>query len=159
MARKLTAEDARRSLAAHATAKGEEIRTKYGACEDWTTFERILSDRSCIRYPCEVRFGSEALRPGEFGWPEPIGDHPREGFVLHLHLYFQDRPADAIALALYQLVLVNYGDFASPVEAESFGAAVLGMDRETYYRRVCQLADELAAAQGIGGAEGAPGGA
>lgn len=96
---------------------------------------------------------------GSSGGRNPSGTIRARVFVLHLHPYFQDRPADAIALALYQLVLVNYGDFASPVEAESFGAAVLGMDRETYYRRVCQLADELAAAQGIGGAEEAPGGA
>ncbi|RME93900.1 MAG: hypothetical protein D6766_07240 [Verrucomicrobia bacterium] len=151
MARKLTEADARRSLSEHARSKGEEIRAKYGVPQEWTTFERILQDRSCVRYPCRVSFDTDALRPGEFAYPEALGEHPREGYHLHIHPYFANRPADAIALALYQLVVVNYGDFASAAEAESFGAAVLGMDREAYYQRICALADELAEAEGLGG--------
>jgi len=46
-------------------------------------------------------------------------------------------------LVLYQLVLVNYGVFAAPEDAEAFGAAALGLERDEYYHRVCQLADEL----------------
>jgi hypothetical protein len=47
------------------------------------------------------------------------------------------------ALVLYQLVLVNYGDFASPDDAEAFGAAALGISREAYYQMVCQAADDV----------------
>lgn len=48
-------------------------------------------------------------------------------------------------LALYQLVLVNYGEFASTDDAEIFGASALGIPREYYYRALCEMADELAA--------------
>jgi hypothetical protein len=48
-------------------------------------------------------------------------------------------------LALYQLVLVNYGEFASPDDAEIFGAGALGIPREDYYRALCGMAYELAA--------------
>jgi hypothetical protein len=47
------------------------------------------------------------------------------------------------ALVLYQLVLVNYGEFASPDDAEAFGAAALGLSRDAYYELVCQAADLL----------------
>jgi len=48
-------------------------------------------------------------------------------------------------LVLYQLVLVNYGEFASARDAEVFGAAALGLDLDQYYAELCELADELAA--------------
>jgi hypothetical protein len=51
-------------------------------------------------------------------------------------------------LVLYQLVLVNYGEFASPEDAESFGAAAVGLDREEYYERLCALADQLGGLEG-----------
>jgi hypothetical protein len=46
-------------------------------------------------------------------------------------------------LVLYQLVLVNYGTFASPDDAETFGAAALGLTKDQYYYVLCGLADEL----------------
>ena len=46
-------------------------------------------------------------------------------------------------LVLYQLVLVNYGEFASPDDAETFGAAALGLDRDEYYARLCEMADQI----------------
>ena len=52
-----------------------------------------------------------------------------------------------VLLALYQLVLVNYGTFAGPEDAEALGAAALGMTRDEYYQQVCRLADELAASK------------
>jgi hypothetical protein len=49
-------------------------------------------------------------------------------------------------IVLYQLVMVNYGDFASADDAETFGAAALGLGKEDYYQTLCQLADQLASA-------------
>jgi hypothetical protein len=39
---------------------------------------------------------------------------------------------------------VNYGPFASPDDAETFGAAALGLDKDEYYARLCELADQIA---------------
>jgi hypothetical protein len=36
---------------------------------------------------------------------------------------------------------VNYGEIVSHEEAELFGATLLGMDVEEYYRALCDLAD------------------
>jgi hypothetical protein len=47
------------------------------------------------------------------------------------------------ALVFYQLVVVNYGEFASSDDAVTFGAAALGLAEDDYYRTVCELADRL----------------
>ena len=145
MATRLTAEDGRQSLNAHVAAKGEEIRAKYGPHIGWTELQRILQDRVCVRYPCEIIFDAAPLRPGEFAHPVPRGERPEEGFDLYVHPYFLTQLDRIAHLALYQLVLVNYGEFASPDDAETFGASALGLSKDEYYQCLCELSDEIAA--------------
>jgi hypothetical protein len=140
MSSKLTAEDFTQSLTAHASQKGAEVREKYGPDISWKTLLLLLDDRSVVRYPCELRFDSSALLPGEMAYPCPKGETPEDGFVLNVHPVFMMRPADVPAIALYQVAAVNYGDFASPADAEAFGAAALGLSEEDYYARLCELA-------------------
>lgn len=142
--RRLTAEDARQSLSAHVAAKGEEIRAKYGPHIGWAELQRLLQDRSCVRYPCEIVFDAAPLQPGEFAWPEPKGPKPEDGFTMYVHPYFMTQPEVVPYLVLYQLVLVNYGPFASADDAETFGAAALGLSKDEYYEALCKLADQIA---------------
>ena len=55
----------------------------------------------------------------------------------------QSLSASAVALGSGILVLVNYGAFAAPEDAEAFSAAALGLGRDDYYDRLCRLADQL----------------
>ena len=143
MSRQLTADDARHSLSDHVAAKAEEMRAKYGPHIGWTELQQILADRSCVRYPCEIVFDSGPLLEGEFAHPVPKGERPEEGFTMCVQPAFASQPERVAYLVLYQLVLVNYGDFASPDDAETFGAIVLGISRDEYYQSLCQMADEL----------------
>jgi hypothetical protein len=138
-------EEARQSLTAHAAAKGAEIRAKYGPKIDWEAILRILDDRECVRYPCTLVFDAKPLLPGEFAQPLALGERPEDGFALYLHPLFVHRTDELPYLVLYQLVLVNYGEFASSDDAEVFGASVLGLTREVYYQAVCRMADKVAA--------------
>jgi len=138
-----TPAEARSSLAEHVAAKGEEVRRKYGPSIGWTELQRILADRDLVRYPCQLVFDGTKLQPGELAYPEPKGERPEDGFTLCVHPYFSLDPRRVPWVALYQLVAVNYGPFASSDEAEIFGSAALGIDRETYYSGLCALADEL----------------
>lgn len=142
--KQLTIEDARQSLNAHVAAKGEEIREKYGPQLGWHELLRILADREYVRYPCEIRFDAEPLLEGEFAHPLPKGQRPEEGFTVCVHPFFSTQLSVVPYLVLYQLVLVNYGEFASPQDAETFGSRALGIPQEEYYRKLCELADELA---------------
>ena len=144
MSKTLAAEDARQSLGAHVAAKGAEIFAKYGPRIGWKALMRILEDRSCVRYPCVVKFDSALLLPGEFAQALPRGEVPEDGFTLYVHPWFMAQLETVPALVLYQLVLVNYGEFASAEDAETFGANALGLDRETYYRQLCEASDHIA---------------
>ena len=143
MARQLTPDDARQSLNAHVAAKGAEIFEKYGPHIGWRELQQILKDTTCVRYPCEIVFDSSALQPGELAHPTPKGDQPGDGFTMFVHPLFMTQLEHVPALAFYQLVLVNYGPFASADDAETFGAAAMGLSKDDYYRRLCGLADQF----------------
>jgi hypothetical protein len=137
------AQDARKSLNASAAAIGAEIYEKYGPRIGWTQLLQILEDRSCTRYPCEIVFDATPLQAGEFAHPIAKGDHLADGFTMYVHPFFMMQLDQVPLLVLYQLVLVNYGTFASPDDAEAFGAAALGLAKGEYYDALCQLADQL----------------
>ena len=145
MATQLTAADAKQSLNAHVAVKGAEIFAKYGPQIGWPELQAILRDRTCVRYPCELVFDSARLNPGEFAFPEAKGEMPEEGFTLFVHPVYMTQLGLVPYLALYQLVTVNYGGFASADDAETFASAALGLPREDYYQTLCGLADELGA--------------
>jgi len=143
MAAPPSAPDARQSLNACAAAIGAEICEKYGPRIGWTQLLQILEDRTCARYPCEIVFDAAPLQAGEFVHPVAKGDHPEEGFCIYVHPFLMMQLDQVPLLVLYQLVLVNYGAFASPDDAETFGAAALGLARDEYYETLCRLADGL----------------
>ena len=143
MATQLTAEDARQSMQAHAASKGAEIRATYGPHLGWSQLLAILADRTCVRYPCEIAFDSGPLGEDEFAHPVARGESPAAGFTIYVHPYFATQPDRVPYLVLYQLVLVNYGDFASSADAESFGAHAFGISEDEYYRVLCAMADEI----------------
>jgi hypothetical protein len=145
MSRSPTLDDARQSLTAHVADKGEEIRAKYGPRIGWREVLLILSDRACVRYPCEVVFDASPLQPGEMAYPKPKGERPEDGFTLYVHPWFMTQPERLPHLVLYQLVVVNYGEFASADDAETFGASVLGLTKDEYYHVLCEAADEISA--------------
>jgi hypothetical protein len=143
MSKQLSAEEARQSLNAHVAAKGLEIREKYGPRIGWTELQRILQDRSCVRYPCEILFDAAGLQQGEFAHPVAKGEQPDTGFTMFVHPLLLLQLERVPPLVLYQLVLVNYGDFASADDAETFGANALGLSKEDYYCALCEVADQF----------------
>jgi len=143
MAKQLTADDARQSLNAHVAAKGAEIFEKYGPHVGWRELQQILKDETCVRYPCELVFDATGLEPGEMAYPRAKGLRPEDGFTVLVHPFFMVQLASVPAVVLYQLVLVNYGEFASASDAEVFGAAALGLTQEDYHTALCTMADQL----------------
>lgn len=128
----------------HAADRAAACRAEYGAI-DSDVLAAVLADRRFVRYPVALAFDRARLAPGEFAWPEPLGPEPADGFRLWIHDALERRP-DLLPLVIaYHLVTVNYGDIATHETAEVFGATLLGLDQEDYYRRLCAIADGLAA--------------
>ena len=143
MGTKLTTADAKQSMTDHAAIKGTEIYEKHGPQIGWRQLQQILEDRACCRYPCEIVFDAAPLEPGEFAYPAPKGEWPEDGFTLHVHPHFLGHVDRVAYLVLYQLVAMNYGEFASPADAEVFASSALGLPREEYYQALCGMADEI----------------
>jgi hypothetical protein len=143
MSKQLTVEDFKQSLNSHVAARGEEIREKFGPRIGWQELRRILEDRSSARYPCEIVFDAAPLLEGELAHPVPNGEDPEAGFKIYVHPRLMTQLERVPYVVLYQLVLVNYGPFASADDAETFGAAILGLSKDDYYQALCQMADEL----------------
>jgi hypothetical protein len=135
--------DARQSLNMAAAETGAGIYEKYGPRIGWVQLLQILEDRTCTRYPCEIVFDAGSLEAGEFAYPVARGHRPEDGFTMYVHPFFMKQLEQVPLLVLYQLVLVNYGTFAAPEDAETFGAGALGLARDDYYQTLCRLADEL----------------
>ena len=140
---RVTAEDGLRALRDHVVETAQRARQRYGGRIDDAAMRRMLSDERVVRYPVELRFDAQPLEPGEFAYVEPIGTHPAQGFVLYVHPRFRDRPDLLPLLIAYHLVRVNYGNVATYEEAELFGSTLLGLDRDAYYERLCDAADEI----------------
>ena len=138
-----TAATAQRSLSEHVASKGADLREKYGPKIGWQQLQQVMADRSLVRYPCEIAFTDEGLREGEFAYPHPLGDKPEDGFIIRVHPLYMTELGMVPHLVLYQLVAVNYGDFASNDDAEAFAAAALGLETEDYYNTLRRLADQL----------------
>ncbi|MCG7984143.1 MAG: hypothetical protein JAY90_15505 [Candidatus Thiodiazotropha lotti] len=131
------------AVSLHAREKAEEIRGRYDRVIDYQTVLKMLEDRKSVRYPVELRFVSEGIEPGMFARTEPVSENPEDGYTIMLHNSFENRHDDLPMLILYQLVLVNYGDLATANDAEIFGATMLGLDRDTYYKNVAALVDDI----------------
>ena len=131
------------AVTVHAEEKAKEIWEKYGPEIDYPVLLRILEDRKSIRNPVTIRFSSAAIEPGLFAFTEPVSENPADGYSITLHESFRERQEVLPALILYQAVIVNYGDLATAIDAEVFGAGVLGMERDDYYALIVELTDSV----------------
>ena len=160
--RTVTEEDLKSSVSEHVAERARAIREKYGPDIDYATLLEILEDREeAVRYPVTIVFDSSRIDPGQFAFADEQYEEPEipEGedddyndyqmvlakYNIVVHESFKDRLELLPALVLYQLVVVNYGDLATANDAEVFGSTILGIDCDTYYARLCDLADSLPA--------------
>lgn len=142
MMEKLTAEDGKRALTEHAIEIGQIVRDKYGPDIEYPDLLSILGDSECVRYPTRIEFSAN-LEDGMFAEAIPCGEEPDQGYVIRVHECFVKEPDRVIAMVFYHLVAVNYGNFATPAEAEAFGATCLGMEQDAYYELICDCAARL----------------
>jgi len=138
-------EKGRSSLRDHIVEKAMAARLKYGLYIDADAITKMLDDPQVVRYPTGLRFDAEPLLPGEFAQALPLGEQPCDGFCVFVHPWFEKQQEIWPLLVAYHLVRINYGEITGPEEAELFGATLLGLDPDIYYKALCELADSLPA--------------
>jgi hypothetical protein len=142
-----TEDEGRIALRDHAVSRALFARSKHGPAIDAAAILRILDDREIVRYPAGIRYDAADLHPGEFAHAMQLSDHPRQGFCLFIHPAFETRRDLLPLIIAYHIPAMNYGDIAEPEDCEAFGAALLGLDVEDYYQRLCSLADSIGPSQ------------
>jgi hypothetical protein len=127
----------------HLRRKAEAARLKYGFYVDAEVIREMLDDRQVVRYPAAIDYDAAPLLAGEFAWAQPLGFHSSDGFRLVVHPWFRRQPENLPLLVAYHIPAINYGPIVEPQHAELFGATLLGLDVDTYYRALCELADSI----------------
>ncbi len=142
-----TEEDGKQSLLDHAAEKAMEARQLHGQEAPGMSLEgleALLEDRRFVRYPVRLAFEDGDLQDGEFAFARvEDSDDLSKGFVLIVRPCFEGRADVLPFLVAYHLVCVNYGEVAGSEAAEVFGAALMGIDVESYYQKLCQVADTM----------------
>lgn len=170
-----TAEELRRLSEAELTKLGEdsllnhlrhqavEARARHGGVNPGN-LETFLNDRDCVRYPTRLvlEYGDMGLH--QFAQPAPdVSSTDPDARVLYLRPVLGKRP-DLVALAVsYMIPVLNFGRIITDEHCLEYGAALMGMNPEAYYDRVCELADfvgaeVLAAGEGTQPTESQPAG-
>jgi len=110
--------------------------------------ETFLNDRDTVRFPTRLvlEFGPE-MALHQFAQPEPdVRNHG--GVMLYLRPILGQRP-DLLAFAVsYMIPVINYGKIVSDEHCLEYGSVLLGLDKETYYQRICEVA-EFAGAESL----------
>ncbi len=144
MNRQLTEQDGRDALHQHLVAKASEARLKYGLYIDADVIEKMLDDRDVVRYPTGLRYDAQDLEPGEFAYAHPLSEESTGGYCLFIHPWFEPQREILPLLVAYHIPVINYGsEIVTHEEAELFGATLLGIEVDSYYQALCELADSI----------------
>lgn len=146
-------EDAgQRSLREHVVAQAAVARARHGPLMD-EQLAALLRDPTCLRHPVRLVFEFGEMAMHQFGQPDIDWRNTAEdGRVLYLRPMLRDRP-DLVRLAVaYLIPLINYGDVVTDAVCVHYGAALLDLTPEEFYRRICALADLVGAEERVLGA-------
>lgn len=147
--RKLTPEQLEKlgqdSLREHLLAQAVVAHQKHGPLT-YEKLDALLHDPDCLRYPVRLvyEFGEMAMH--QFAQPDVDWRNTEQGGkVLYVRPILRDRPDLVVQAVAYMIPLVNYGDIITDNHCVAYGATLLGMMEEEYYRAICQLADFVGA--------------
>ena len=135
-------EDIEHHVADHAQLAAQRAKAKLGGSVNRNTLDRFLRDPDCMRYPVEIVFDASPLEDHQFAEPAIVVEEGKPFCRLHVHPRFAGRNDALPHFVSYMAAVINYGAVATPELCESYGAALVGEDRETFYQKVCAFAVE-----------------
>lgn len=133
--------EAEQNFKDHVVSRASEARLRYGLYIDYEAVLKMLGDPDVVRHKTELEFDASRLEPGEFAHAERVGGS--DEFRLFVHPWFESQIDVLPLLIAYHFPSINYGHIVSHEHAEMYGAALLGLDIETYYQALCELADSI----------------
>jgi hypothetical protein len=108
--------------------------------------DALLSDPECLRYPVRLVFEFCEMAVHQFAQPD-LDHRSREhdGRVLYLRPLLRDCPDLIILAVAYMIPAINYGEIITDEHRLRYGATLLGMMEDEFYKALCRLADFVGA--------------
>jgi len=128
-------------LWAHADATAERVIERLGGPLRLANLEQFLRDKQCLRYVTSIHFDEDALESHQFAEPVLNGEGAERHCCLYLHPRYQGYPEAVPYLVAYMAAAITYGDAADPELCEHLGSMLVKESKETFYARICRLAD------------------
>ncbi len=133
------------SLREHLVAQAIVAHQKHGPLTA-DKLDALLQDRDCLRHPVRLVFEFGEMAMHQFAQPDlDWRNTEQDGRVLYLRPLLKDR-SDLLPHAVaYMIPLINYGDIITDEHCLLYGATLLGMMEDEFYRQICELADLVGA--------------
>ena len=141
--KKENAKRLREGLENHIRFVSERAINKHGRPESIEALSRLLEDNEIVRFPTSILFDDAELNSGEPVKLDKIADGVDEKYRIIIHPVFSDREKDLVALALYQIVKINYGKIAKEKESLLFASSLLGIKEDAYKTQIKELFEEI----------------
>ena len=129
------------SLRTHAQTAAQRALGKLGGPLVSANLAGFLGDSDCIRYPTEIVYDGTGLDPHQFAEPFFEDVDGARHCRLHVHPRFAGHPEALPYFVAYMAGAINYGKVVSTQLCEAFGAALVGMEPDAFYEKVCALYD------------------
>ncbi|MCC7374000.1 MAG: hypothetical protein IT581_05050 [Verrucomicrobiales bacterium] len=109
-------------------------------------FDALLHDPECLRHPVRLAFEFGEMAMHQFAQPDiDWRNTEQDGRVLYVRPLLRDR-RDLLPLAVaYMIPVINYGDVISDEHCLAYGATLLGLTENEYYRALTRMSDDLGA--------------
>ena len=135
------------SLREHLLAQAIVAHQKHGPLTP-ENLDRLLNDPACVRYPTRLVFEYGEMAMHQFAQPDlDARNLEGNGRVLYLRPMLRDRPDFILLAVAYMIPTINYGDVIGDEHCLLYGATLLGLMEEEFYRQICTLADWVGAEQ------------
>jgi hypothetical protein len=144
MAHRLMAQDGRTARREQIAAMAGAARLRHGAHPG--AGRAMLDDRSVSRLPVSVRFDSGPAEPVAAALRVALGETAGDGCGLCIHPAIGSQRGLPARVIAYTIPTVRFGRLVPSEEAELFGTTLVGMETDTYYRAMCEIADSLPSA-------------
>jgi len=133
------------SLHEHILAQAIVAHQKHGPLTA-AKLDALLYDPDCLRHPVRIVFEFGEMAMHQFAQPDiDWRNTEQDGRVLYVRPLLRDHPKLVVLAVAYMIPLVNYGSIITDVHCLHYGAALLGVMEDEFYRDICQLADFVGA--------------
>jgi hypothetical protein len=130
------------SLRDHLVAQAAVAHQRYAPFTP-ANLDAFLRDPACLRYPTRLVFEFGEMAQHQFAQPDRDWRNPQsDDRILYLRPCLRDRPDHTLLAVAYMVPVLNYGDVATDEHCRCYGATLLGLVEEEFYRQICAMADD-----------------